>query len=114
MELRPAPEELYAVDRDVIRSAIVYRNDVVLPVGDSVGLVDEDVWFNAREPQAQTFIKDGDAFTVVANHFKSKSTAPPQAGNDNADDGQGAFERRPHAAGGVLDRIHPGAPRVHR
>ena len=31
------------------------------------------VWFNAREPIAQTFVKDGDAFTVVANHFKSKS-----------------------------------------
>ena len=43
------------------------------PVGDPVGLVDEAVWFNAREPIAQTFIKDGDAFTVVANHFKSKS-----------------------------------------
>ena len=25
------------------------------PVGDAVGLVDEDVWFNAREPIAQTF-----------------------------------------------------------
>ena len=66
-------DELYAVDRDVIRSAIIYQHDVVQPVGDPVGLVDEDVWFNAREPQAQTFVKDGDAFTVVANHFKSKS-----------------------------------------
>jgi predicted extracellular nuclease len=88
----PLPQELYAVDRDVIRSAIIYRNDVVQTVGASVGLVDEDVWFNAREPQAQTFVKDGDAFTVVANHFKSKSNStPPQAGNDNADTGQGAF-----------------------
>jgi uncharacterized protein len=88
----PLPQELYAVDRDAIRSAIIYRNDVVQTVGASVGLVDEDVWFNAREPQAQTFVKDGDAFTVVANHFKSKSnTTPPQAGNDNADTGQGAF-----------------------
>jgi predicted extracellular nuclease len=88
----PLPDELYAVDRDVIRSAIIYRNDVVLPLGDSVGLVDENVWFNAREPIAQAFVKDGDAFTVVANHFKSKSnTTPPQSGNDNADTGQGAF-----------------------
>ena len=70
----PLADELYSVDRDVIRSAIIYQNDVVQPVGDPVGLVDEDVWFNAREPQAQTFVKDGDAFTVVANHFKSKGS----------------------------------------
>jgi predicted extracellular nuclease len=90
----PMPQELYAVDRDVIRNGIVYRTDVVDPVGDPVGLVDERVWANAREPQAQTFSKDGDAFTVVANHFKSKNDSrPPQTGNDNADsgDGQGAF-----------------------
>jgi 5'-nucleotidase len=52
------------------------------------------VWFNAREPIAQTFVKDGDRFTVIANHFKSKNDSdPPQTGNDNEDieDGQGAF-----------------------
>ncbi|MGY1682049.1 ExeM/NucH family extracellular endonuclease [Geodermatophilus sp. SYSU D01176] len=90
----PMSQELYAVDRDVIRNAIAYRSDVVRPVGDPVGLVDESVWANAREPQAQTFTEDGDAFTVVANHFKSKNDSDPaQSGNDNADagDGQGAF-----------------------
>jgi predicted extracellular nuclease len=88
----PLPEELYAVDRDVIRSAIIYQNDVVLPVGDSVGLVDEAVWDNAREPIGQTFVKDGDRFTVVANHVKSKGSAPGP-GSDNSDigDGQGAW-----------------------
>ena len=88
----PLPEELYAVDRDVIRNAIIYRNDVVQPVGDPVGLVDESVWSNAREPQAQTFVKDGDAFTVVANHLKSKGGAADATG-DNVDtgDGQGAY-----------------------
>jgi uncharacterized protein len=78
----------------VIRNAIIYQKGVVLPVGDPVGLVDESVWFNAREPIAQTFVKDGDTFTVIANHFKSKSdSVPPQMGNDNEDigDGQGAF-----------------------
>ncbi|MET0763983.1 MAG: ExeM/NucH family extracellular endonuclease [Blastococcus sp.] len=86
----PLPDELYAVDRDVIRSAIIYQNDVVQTVGDSVGLVDETVWDNAREPMAQTFVKDGDAFTVVANHFKSKNpgTSPAPSG-DNIDDGDG-------------------------
>ncbi|HEX7189422.1 MAG TPA: ExeM/NucH family extracellular endonuclease, partial [Actinomycetes bacterium] len=92
----PFPDELLdeEVGRDVIRNAIIYQNDVVQPVGDPVGLVDETVWFNAREPIAQTFAKDGDKFTVIGNHLKSKSNStPPQDNNDNEDigDGQGAF-----------------------
>ena len=87
----PLPDELYAVDRDVIRNGIIYRNDVVQPVGDSTGLVDEAVWYNAREPIAQTFVKDGDAFTVVANHFKSKSTGDSTGDNADAGDGQGEW-----------------------
>jgi predicted extracellular nuclease len=87
----PLPDELYAVDRDVIRSAIIYQPGVVQPVGESVGLVDESVWFNAREPVAQTFTKDGDAFTVVANHFKSKNPGEPAPTGDNAEGDQGAF-----------------------
>ncbi len=55
----PMPEELYGTDRDVIRNAVVYRDDVVAPVGAPVGLVDETVWDNAREPQAQTFERTG-------------------------------------------------------
>jgi uncharacterized protein len=92
----PLPQELYQVERDVIRSAIIYRNDVVQPVGDPVGLAEPEpqtVWDNAREPIAQTFVKDGDTFTVVANHFKSKgvSAAPsPQPEGDNVDTGNGA------------------------
>jgi predicted extracellular nuclease len=85
----PLPDELYSVDRDVIRSAIIYQDDVVQPVGDPVGLVDEEAWDNAREPQAQVFVKDGDAFTVVANHFKSKGSGSG-TGNVDSGDGQGA------------------------
>jgi predicted extracellular nuclease len=84
----PLPDELYAVDRDVIRNGIIYRAGSVQPVGDSVGLVDETVWDNAREPIAQTFAKDGDALTVISNHFKSKGT-PTGATGDNADSGDG-------------------------
>ena len=87
----PLPDELYAVDRDVIRNGIIYRDDVVQPVGDPAGLVDEDVWSNAREPIAQAFVKDGDAFTVVANHFKSKSPGAPTGDNVDDGDGQGAW-----------------------
>lgn len=84
----PLPVELYAVDRDVIRNGIIYRSAVVQPVGDPVGLVDEEVWDNAREPIAQTFVKDGDALTVISNHFKSKGS-PDGATGDNADSGDG-------------------------
>jgi predicted extracellular nuclease len=96
----PLPDELYAVDRDVIRSAIIYQPGVVQRVGDSVGLVDESVWHNAREPIAQTFTKDGDAFTVVANHFKSKSPGASTGDNADAGDGQGQWngDRKRQAA----------------
>ncbi|WP_448616128.1 ExeM/NucH family extracellular endonuclease [Modestobacter sp. URMC 112] len=84
----PMPAEMYAVERDVIRNAIVYRPARVQPVGAPVGLVDEAVWANAREPIAQTFTRDGDAFTVVADHLKSKGGTGT---GDNADTGQGSF-----------------------
>ena len=89
----PLPAELYGVDRDAIRNGIIYRRGAVSPLGDPVGLVDEEVWFNAREPIAQTFTRDGDTFTVVANHFKSKTPVNPQPPGDNADrgDGQGQW-----------------------
>jgi predicted extracellular nuclease len=96
----PLPDELYAVDRDVIRNGMVYQPAEVQPVGDPVGLVDETVWFNAREPIAQTFSKDGDRFTVVANHFKSKSPGEPTGDNVDTGDGQGQWngDRRRQAA----------------
>ena len=87
----PFPAELLAVDRDVIRNGIIYKVDVVQPVGPSVGLIDEGVWYNAREPIAQTFSKNGDLFTVVANHFKSKSPGEPTGDNVDVGDGQGAW-----------------------
>ncbi|SDO54390.1 ExeM/NucH family extracellular endonuclease [Geodermatophilus sp. DSM 45219] len=87
----PLPAALYDVDRDAIRNGIVYRTDVVTPVGEPRAVVDETVWDNAREPIAQTFTKDGDAFTVVANHFKSKSPGRPTGDNVDAGDGQGAW-----------------------
>ncbi len=105
----PLPAELYTVDRDVIRNGIIYRNDVVQPVGAPVGLVDETVWSNAREPQAQTFTKDGDAFTVVANHLKSKSTGDATGDNVDAGDGQGQWNgdrvRQARSLAAFTDRL---------
>ncbi|MGY1756655.1 ExeM/NucH family extracellular endonuclease [Geodermatophilus sp. SYSU D00879] len=113
----PLPEELYDVDRDVIRSAIIYQAGVVQPVGEPVGLVDEEVWDNAREPQAQTFVKDGDAFTVVTNHFKSKGSGDSATG-DNADkgDGQGAWNgdrvRQAQSLAAFIDELRQRDPDV--
>ena len=81
----PTPPELQdAAITDFITSAIIYQPATVTPVGPSFALVDETVWNIAREPLAQTFQAKGTTFTVIANHFKSKSrptgsTAPEPA-----------------------------------
>ncbi|MGM1017396.1 MAG: ExeM/NucH family extracellular endonuclease [Actinomycetota bacterium] len=74
---------------DAITNAIIYRTDAVSPVGDSMTILDEDVWDNAREPIAQAFDIDGRIVSVVSNHFKSKS--PPDDAGDEPADGQGFF-----------------------
>ncbi|MCW2578511.1 MAG: Endonuclease/exonuclease/phosphatase [Blastococcus sp.] len=84
----PLPAELYATGRDVIRNAIIYQPSSVTPVGDPVGLVDEENFDNAREPIAQTFVAAGDTFTVIGNHFKSKGSG--SGANADQGDGQGA------------------------
>ncbi len=79
---------------DVIQNAIIYRSDVVTPVGASLtgGTVDPEVWSNAREPVAQTFeAADGDVFTVVGNHFKSKGGTGTGDNLDAGIGGQGSF-----------------------
>ncbi|MGF6823910.1 5'-nucleotidase [Microbacterium sp. ZKA21] len=85
----PTPSALLETDTDVITNAIIYKKDAVTPVGDSATVVDETVWGNAREPISQTFDADGKIFSVVANHFKSKS--PPTGGGAEPADGQGFF-----------------------
>ncbi|NEK86345.1 ExeM/NucH family extracellular endonuclease [Blastococcus saxobsidens] len=85
------PTALYGVDRDVIRNAIIFQRDAVTLEGAPVGLDDEANFDNAREPLAQTFRAQGDTFTVVANHFKSKSPGRPTGDNVDDGDGQGAW-----------------------
>jgi 5'-nucleotidase len=83
----PAPEA-----QDFITTAIIFKPASVTPQGESRTINDETVWFNAREPIAQTFTSGSATFTVVANHLKSKSPSDTATG-DNADagDGQGQF-----------------------
>ncbi len=76
--------------QDVITGAIIFKPAKAQPKGASRSVNDETVWFNAREPIAQTFTAGTLDFVVVTNHFKSKSGAGT---GDNADtgDGQGGW-----------------------
>ncbi|GAB3600270.1 ExeM/NucH family extracellular endonuclease [Microbacterium tumbae] len=97
------PDELDdASTTDYITNAIIYKKDEVTPVGDSLTVVDETVWGNAREPIAQAFDIDGRTVTVVANHLKSKSA--PSGGGAEPADGQGFFNAdRVAQAESILD-----------
>ncbi|MCC5669371.1 ExeM/NucH family extracellular endonuclease [Nostoc sp. CHAB 5784] len=77
------------VGTDEIKTAFIYKPGVVTPVGAS--LSDTDAIYN-RLPVAQTFIlnSNGETFTPVINHFKSKSGTGTGLDADQGD-GQGAF-----------------------
>jgi predicted extracellular nuclease len=70
---RPAPAE-----EDVIRTGFIYKPADVALVGEPQILRDEANFDNAREPLAQAFKPAGgvdtQAFAVIVNHFKSKSS----------------------------------------
>jgi 5'-nucleotidase len=97
-----SPAELPTpAEQDVITSAIIFKPAKATPKGASRSINDETVWGNAREPIAQTFHSGTIDFTVVSNHFKSKSASVAPTG-DNVDtgDGQGAYngDRKRQAA----------------
>ena len=79
---------------DAIKVSMIYKPAKVTPVGLAQTVITGVFAVNTRPPLAQTF-KDnatGEMLTVVANHFKSKSSCPV-AGDPNADknDGQGCW-----------------------
>jgi predicted extracellular nuclease len=76
-------------DTDVITNAIVFRTDRVTAVGGPRVPADLSAFANARTPIAQTFEADGEAFTIIANHLKSKGSGAGPGNIDNGD-GQGA------------------------
>jgi len=88
-----SPAELpSAAAQDVITTAIIFKPGKVTPKGAARSINDESVWFNAREPIAQTFTSGTITFTVVANHLKSKSASvTPTGDNVDAGDGQGPY-----------------------
>lgn len=85
-----------------IRNEIIYRNDRVSQVGSPVALADPafDTFRDpgtpltndsqlGRPPIAQTFDVDGEVFTVMVNHFKSKGSSCSSISDPDAGDGQG-------------------------
>ena len=78
-------------EEDMIRTAFIYRQNAVEPVGE--GVIDDDPAFaNARFPLAQAFrpIDAGDegVFVAIVNHFKSKGSGT--GADADTGDGQGA------------------------
>ena len=97
-----------------IRNEIIYRNDRVVPVGDPVTVVDpifDDIPPGrddpiGRRPVAQTFTFNGETFTVISNHFKSKGCSGAAGDDLDQGDGQSCFNAtRVGQAERVLDLV---------
>ena len=72
---------------DAIRVAMIYKPGKLSLVG---GAVSDTNPIHNRPPLAQTFAAaNGEKFTAVVNHFKSKGSCPGSASDENADQGDG-------------------------
>lgn len=76
------------IGTDAIKVAIIYRPDAATPVG--TAQVDNDS-INNRPTVAQTFEVNGQVFTVVINHFKSKGCSGATGADTDQGDGQSCF-----------------------
>lgn len=77
---------------DAIKQAILYKPAKVAPVGASVADMHHA---HNRPPIAQTFTlnSNGEKFTVIVNHFKSKSCTDATGGNFDQLDGQSCYNQ---------------------
>ncbi len=77
---------------DQIRVGLIYRASRVSPVGTAATLTDDLFGTRNRPPLAQTFrAGSGPAFTVVANHFKSKGCGNASGADADQKDGQSCW-----------------------
>ena len=81
---------------DQIRVGLIYRASRVSPVGTAATLTDDLFGTRNRPPLAQTFRSGtgataGPAFTVVANHFKSKGCGSASGADADQKDGQSCW-----------------------
>ncbi len=82
------PDPTAGLGDDVIRAGLIYRPAAVRLVGPA--MADRDPAYK-RPPVAQTFEARGERFTVVVNHFKSKSCRNVTEAEKDAGDGQGCW-----------------------
>lgn len=80
------------IGTDLITVGLLYRRSRVQTLGAAAVLAAEPFQSLARLPLAQSFSADGQIFTVIANHFKSKGGCPKSNSPDQASgDGQGCW-----------------------
>lgn len=89
---------------DAIRVAMIYKPAAVTPVGTAIS--DGDAIHN-RPPLAQTFqAANGEKFSVIVNHFKSKSCSAAAGADADQNDGQACYnDRRVQQATALLGFI---------
>jgi uncharacterized protein len=83
-----APSLPGTIGTDAIKVAIIYRPSAATPVG--TAQVDNDP-INDRPTVAQTFEVNGQVFTVVINHFKSKGCGGATGADTDQGDGQSCY-----------------------
>lgn len=77
------------VGTDAIKVGIIYKPAIVTPVGTSISDADPS---HKRPSVAQTFAAaNGEVFSVVVNHFKSKGCSGASGTDADQLDGQGCF-----------------------
>lgn len=86
------PDPVSGTGTDEIKVAMIYKPSRVSRVGASVS--DPDA-VNSRPPLAQTFATpNGEKFSVIVNHFKSKSCGDATGADMDQKDGQGCYNDR--------------------
>jgi predicted extracellular nuclease len=74
---------------DAIKTAIIYKPARLTPVGGALSDTDP---INNRPTLAQTFqLANGEKFTLMVNHLKSKSSCPSSGADSDLGDGQGCW-----------------------
>lgn len=74
---------------DAIRQAMIYKPAKLTPVGSAIS---DTATVHNRPPLAQTFAAaNGERFTVIVNHFKSKSCGDAAGVEADQGDGQGCW-----------------------
>jgi predicted extracellular nuclease len=78
---------------DAIKVGLIYKTGRLSPIGDPVA-GDDPIFGSDRPPVAQSFEANGERFTLVVNHFKSKNCDGASDLDLDQNDGQGCYNGR--------------------